>query len=170
MLLVVALLVVVPIVELVVFVEVAQWIGLAEAALLLLLISVVGLWLVKAQGAAAFRRGRADLDAQRVPGRPIVDGLLIFAGAVLLVVPGFVTALVGLALLVPPTRVPVREYLIRRWTRRARVSVRTTSGPTVFRTDSVIVTDRGSRRGPRPSQPQELGGHRALEAGDEPLG
>jgi UPF0716 protein FxsA len=166
--LVVALLVIVPIVELFVFVQVAEWIGGVEALLLLLAISLLGFWLVKAQGVAVYRRFRGDLAEQRVPGRPIVDGLLVFSGGVLLLVPGFVTAIVGLVLLIPPTRVPIREHLIRRWTRTARAYVQTSPGRTVITTESVVVTDR---RGPtRGSDPQELGRNRALEAGDEPLG
>jgi UPF0716 protein FxsA len=155
---------IVPFVELAVFVQVADWIGVWEALLLLLAISLLGVWLVKAQGMAVYRKGRADLAAGRVPGRSIVDGLLIFAGAVLLLVPGFVTAIVGLALLVPPTRVPVREYLIRRWTRNARTTVRTMRGPggPVIAAESVVVSDR--------SDAQELRRQRAIEAGDEPLG
>jgi len=166
--LLIALCVLVPIVELFVFVQVAQWIGGWEALFLLLAISMLGVWLVKAQGVAVYRQGRADLAAQRVPGRPLVDGLLIFSGGVLLLVPGFLTAIVGLLLLIPPTRVPVREYLIRRWTRNARAMVRTTGGPTgptgatVITADSVVVDRR--------SDAQQLGRQRAIEAGDEPLG
>ena len=165
MFLLVAVCVVVPIVELFVFVQVAQWIGGWEALLLLLAISLLGVWLVKAQGVAVYRQGRTDLAAQRVPGRAIVDGLLIFAAGVLLLIPGFVTAIVGLVLLIPPTRVPVREYLVRRWTRNARTMVRTTggtAGPTVISADSVIVPPR--------SDAEQLGRQRAIEAGDEPLG
>lgn len=164
MFLVVALCVIVPIVELVVFVQVAHWIGVWEALFLLLAISLLGVWLVKAQGVAVYRKGRADVSEGRVPGRSLVDGLLILSAGVLLLVPGFVTALAGLALLVPPTRVPVREYLIRRWSRNARTTVRTMRGPggTVVAADSVIVRDG--------SDPQQLGGQRAIEAGDEPVG
>jgi UPF0716 protein FxsA len=171
-LLLVACCVIVPIVELVVFVQVAQWIGVAEALLALLAISVLGVWLVKHQGVAVYRAGRADVAAGRVPGRSIVDGLLIFSAGVLLLVPGFVTAILGLLLLVPFTRVPVREYLIRRWTRHARSLVRTTRTPggTVITADSVIVSGRDERPGATRSDPQELGRQRAIEAGDEPLG
>jgi UPF0716 protein FxsA len=160
----VALCVIVPIVELAVFVQVAHWIGVWEALFLLLAISLLGVWLVKAQGVAVYRKGRTDVAAGKVPGRSMVDGLLIFSAGVLLLIPGFVTAVVGLLLLVPPTRVPVREYLIRRWTRNARTTIRTMTGPggSVISADSVIVTDR--------SDPQQLGRQRAIEAGDEPLG
>lgn len=164
MLLVVALLVIVPIVELAVFVQVAQWIGGWEALFLLLAISLLGVWLVKSQGVAVYRKGRADMAAGKVPGRAIVDGLLIFVAGVLLLVPGFVTAVAGLALLLPPTRAAVRELLIRRWSRNARVTARTVRGPdgTVIAAESVIVADR--------SEPKQLGGQRAVEPGREPLG
>lgn len=173
MLLLVALCVIVPIVELAVFVQVAQWIGIAEALFLLLAISLLGVWLVKHQGVAVYRTGRADVAASRVPGRSIVDGILILSAGVLLLVPGFVTAILGLLLLLPFTRVPVREYLIRRWTRNARSLVRTvrTREGTVISAESVIVTNRGPRPGSsRQSDAQELGRQRAIEAGDEPLG
>jgi len=166
--LVVALCVIVPIVELAVFVQVAHWIGVWEALFLLLAVSLLGVWLVKAQGVAVYRKGRSDMAAGKVPGRSMVDGLLIFSAGVLLLVPGFVTAVAGLLLLIPPTRVPMREYLIRRWSRNARVTVQTMGGPGgpggrggVISADSVE-RDR--------SAPQELGRQRAIEAGDEPLG
>lgn len=164
MFLVVALCVIVPIVELAVFVQVAHWIGVWEALFLLLAISVLGVWLIKAQGVSVYRKGRSDVAAGKVPGRALVDGLLIFSAGVLLLIPGFVTAMVGLLLLIPPTRVPVREYLVRRWSRNARTAVRTVRGPggTVISADSTIVRDR--------SAPQELGSQRAIEPGDEPLG
>jgi UPF0716 protein FxsA len=175
-LVVVALCVIVPIVELVVFLKVAEWIGGWQALFLLLAVSLLGVWLVKAQGVAVYRRGRAEVEARRVPGRSLVDGLLIFSAGALLIIPGFVTAILGLLLLIPPTRVPVREYLIRRWTRNARSLVRTASdlGPTVIAADSVVVTDLtdGSDRSGRSggSDPQELGRQRAIEPGDEPIG
>ena len=165
MFLLVALCVIVPIVELVVFLKVAEWIGGWQALFLLLAVSLLGVWLVKAQGVAVYRRGRAEVEARRVPGRSLVDGLLIFSAGALLIIPGFVTAILGLLLLIPPTRVPVREYLIRRWTRNARAMVRTPAGPTgptVITTDSVIVDAR--------SDAQQLGRQRAIEPGDEPLG
>lgn len=167
MFLVVALCVIVPVVELVVFLEVADWIGGWQALFLLLAISLLGIWLVKAQGIAVYRQGRAELEARRVPGRSLVDGFLILCAGVLLLIPGFVTAIAGLLLLIPPTRVPVREYLIRRWTRSVRSLVVTANdlGPTVISADSVVVTDRTAR-----SDPQELGSQRAIEPGDEPLG
>ena len=165
MVLLVALCVIVPIVELAVFLQVAQWIGGWEALFLLLAISLAGAWLVKVQGVSVFRQGRSELAQRRVPGRSIVDGALIVAAGGLLIIPGFVTAILGLLLLIPPTRVPVREYLIRRWTKRytvRRVSMSTAAPrPTVIQVDSVVV-DR--------SEPEQLGGQRAIEPGGDPVG
>jgi len=164
-LLLVALCVIVPILELAVFLQVAQWIGGWEALFLLLAISLAGFWLVKVQGVSVFRQGRSELNQRRVPGRSIVDGALIVAAGGLLIIPGFVTAILGLALLIPPTRIPVREFLIRRWTKRyavRRVPMSTAAPrPTVIRVDSVVV-DR--------SEPEQLGGQRAIEPGRDPLG
>ena len=167
MFLVVALCVLVPILELAVFWQVAQWIGGWEALFLLLAISLMGAWLVKVQGVSVFRQGRTDLAERRVPGRAIVDGGLIVAAGCLLLIPGFVTAILGLALLVPFTRVPVRELLIRRWTKRYTARIRVASGgtATVIAADSVVRPGRTGTSGA-----QELGRQRAIEAGDEPLG
>ncbi|MFM8303392.1 MAG: FxsA family protein [Actinomycetota bacterium] len=161
MILVVVLGVMVPVIEIAVFVQVAEWIGGWPALLLLLAVSLLGVVLLKTQGVAVFRQGRAELAARRIPGRALVDGLLLFAAALALLVPGFVTAVVGLVLLVPLTRRPLRELLVRRWSRSLAGSV-AGAGATVVSARSVVVEQR--------SDPEQLGRQRAVEAGDEPLG
>ena len=56
MFLLVALLIIVPVVELVVLVQVAQWIGVWEALFLLVAVSLLGAWMVKLQGIGVIRR------------------------------------------------------------------------------------------------------------------
>lgn len=113
-----ALFLIVPVVELFVIMEVGRWIGVAETLLVLLSLSVLGAWLVKAQGIAVVRRIGAEVRAGRVPGRTLVDGGLVLVAGALMLTPGFVTDAVGLVLLVPVTRAAVREALLRRWSRR----------------------------------------------------
>jgi UPF0716 protein FxsA len=116
--LLVALLIVVPLVELFVFVQVAQWIGVLEALALLIAVSFLGVWVVKIQGVGVIRRIRQDFNARRVPAAGLVDGALLLVAGTLLFVPGFLTDLVGLILLVPFARAGVRNGLIGRWTRK----------------------------------------------------
>jgi UPF0716 protein FxsA len=116
--LLVALLIIIPVVELVVLVQVAQWIGVWEALFLLLAVSLVGAWMVKLQGVGVIRRITDDWRSRRVPARSLVDGALLLVAGTLLLIPGFVTDLIGLVLLVPPVRAGIRNGLIGRWTRK----------------------------------------------------
>jgi UPF0716 protein FxsA len=119
--LLVALLIIVPIVELAVILQVGQWLGVWETLALLLAISVAGAWLVKGQGLAVLRRIRMETAMGRLPGRSVVDGALVLVAGILMLTPGFVTDALGLVLLVPATRVPLREAMLRRWSRRFAV-------------------------------------------------
>lgn len=104
-------LIVVPIVELAVFVEVSGRIGILNTVGLLLLISIVGVWLVRRQGLATLQRIRSSLAVGVVPTPDLVDGAAILLAGGLLVLPGFVTDAVGLLLLFPPTRSVLRRVL-----------------------------------------------------------
>jgi len=119
---VILLLVLWPVVEIAVFLQVVTWIGVLNTFALMVAISLCGAWLVKRQGVGTLARMRAELDDGRVPTGPMTDGGLLAAAGFLLLVPGFVTDIFGLALLVPPMRGGVRRWLGRRFNvRTARV-------------------------------------------------
>jgi UPF0716 family protein affecting phage T7 exclusion len=105
------LLIGVPILELLVFIEVARTIGLLLAALLVLATSVLGVQLLRLQGRAAIDRATLAMSQRRAPGRGAIDELLRFLGGVLLVIPGFVTDLLGGLLLLPPIRATTRRWI-----------------------------------------------------------
>ncbi|HEV3471738.1 MAG TPA: FxsA family protein [Actinomycetota bacterium] len=107
------LILVVPVVELIVIVEVATRIGFFETIGVLILISVAGAWLVRREGAAAWRRLQEALARGDIPTNEAIDGVLVVIGGALLLTPGFVTDLVGLLFLFPATR-----SVARRWGRR----------------------------------------------------
>jgi UPF0716 protein FxsA len=113
------LFVVVPIIELYVLVQVASWIGAFPAIALVLLLSFAGVWVAKREGLSVARRVQDQLQRGEVPTTDLVNGLLIFAAGLLMVFPGFVTAIAGLVLLFPPTRALVRPLVMRRL--RARI-------------------------------------------------
>lgn len=105
--------IVVPLIELWVIVQVGQQIGVGWTLALLLADSIIGSVLMRSQGRAAWRRFREALAAGRPPAREVVDGALVIFGGALLLTPGFVTDLFGLALLAPPTRAIIRRELLR---------------------------------------------------------
>lgn len=112
------LLVVGPLVELFVIIQAAQVIGGWQTVALLLLEGVLGGWLMKRQGRAVIARIDERLRSHDLPTKELADGLLILVAGVLMLTPGFVTDLVGFALLLPPTRALARRALLRRFTAR----------------------------------------------------
>jgi UPF0716 protein FxsA len=112
------LLIAVPLVEVVVFIEVAEAIGWLVALVLLLATSVLGTQLLRIQGRAAIQRLSLAVAERRPPGAPALDGALGFLGAALLALPGFVTDALALVLLFGPTRGLVRRRLSRHYSAR----------------------------------------------------
>lgn len=92
------------VVEITVLVLVGQAIGLLYTILLLILASVVGMWLLRREGARTLLSFQRELRSNRVPHREMLDGMLIATAGVLVIVPGFVSDLLALTLLFPPTR------------------------------------------------------------------
>lgn len=115
MLFVVLLLVVAPLVELYVIIQVAQVIGGWETIALLVIESMVGAWLLKRQGLSVLAKVRDAVDHGRVPGKELVDGMLIVVAGALMLAPGFIGDLIGYLLLIPPTRALVRAPLMKRF-------------------------------------------------------
>jgi UPF0716 protein FxsA len=115
MALLVILFIVVPIAELYVIIQVGELIGVWWTLALLLADALLGSLLLRHQGRGAWRRFNAALAERRFPGKEVADGVLIVIGGTLLLTPGFLSDIVGLFLLIPPTRAIARR-LLRRWT------------------------------------------------------
>jgi UPF0716 protein FxsA len=73
---------------------------------------------MRSQGRAAWRRFNAALVEGRPPAREVLDGVLVIFGGALLLTPGFITDVFGLAFLLPPTRAVLRRLLVRRFALR----------------------------------------------------
>ncbi len=106
----------VPIAELFVIIQVGEAIGVWWTVGLLFADAMLGAWLLRHQGGAAWRRFNVALAERRVPTREVLDGVLIVFGGALLITPGFISDFFGLLFLLPPTRAVIRGYLIRRVT------------------------------------------------------
>lgn len=131
--LLVILFIVVPIAELYVIVQVGQAIGILPTLILLLADAVLGSMLLKHEGRGAWRRFNEALAARRFPGKEVVDGVLIVIGGTLLLTPGFLTDVLGLFLLIPPTRAIARRVLKRLTVGRFAVVGMGGGGPGPFR-------------------------------------
>jgi UPF0716 protein FxsA len=117
------LFIVVPLAELYVIIQVGQAIGAVPTIGLLLLDSLLGAWLLRAQGRAVWRRFRTALAAGAPPTREVVDGALVIAGGAFLLAPGFLTDIVGALLLLPPSRALARGAILRNARRRLFVGI-----------------------------------------------
>jgi len=105
--------VLVPLVEIYVIIQVGQAIGPWWTILLLIADSVLGSWLVKREGARAWRALRSALDEGRMPATELADGMLILVGGLLMLTPGFVLDIVGALCILPFTRPIARRFLTR---------------------------------------------------------
>ncbi len=113
------LFVAVSVAELAVLVAVESRAGLAATLLLILLTGVLGASLVRRQGLGVLHTVKRQLAEGVFPGREIAHGAIVLAGGILLLTPGFLTDLVGFALMVPALREQVRLGGMRFLRRRA---------------------------------------------------
>jgi UPF0716 protein FxsA len=114
----IALFIALPLVELYVILKVGDAIGAVWTILLLAADSVLGSLLLRAQGRSVWRRFNNALAEGKMPHREVIDGVLVIFGGAFLITPGFVTDIVGLLLLLPPTRSLIRSAVVRRLGRR----------------------------------------------------
>lgn len=108
-----ALLIGVPLIEIWALVRVADLTGWGTALGLLLAMSVAGAVLLRREGAKAWRAFATALAEGRLPAAEVVDGALVIVGGALMLTPGFVTDVVGLACVLPPSRALVNRALRR---------------------------------------------------------
>ena len=102
-----------PIAEIYVIIQVGDAIGVVPTLALLILDGFLGAALARSQGRAAWERFNRALTEGRVPARETFDGAMIILGGALLLAPGFITDVIGFALLLPPTRAVFRSVVAR---------------------------------------------------------
>ncbi|MDQ2675968.1 MAG: FxsA family protein [Actinomycetota bacterium] len=113
-----------PIAELWLIIEIGGAIGVVPTLALLIVDSLVGAAVARSQSRAAWERFNGALAAGRVPAKEVFDGAMIIIGGALLLTPGFITDVFGLALLLPPSRAVIRGFLKRLVGRRGAVAFR----------------------------------------------
>ena len=110
--------IIVPLAELYVIFKVGDAIGIGWTVALLAADSLIGSLLLRSQGRAVWRRFNETLETGRMPHREVIDGVMVIFGGAFLLTPGFLTDIVGVLLLLPPTRAIARRMVMRRLGRR----------------------------------------------------
>src|SRR5215208_5272183 len=122
-LLLVVIFIVVPIAELAVLIQIGELIGVWWTIALLVADAILGSLLARSQGRRVWQRFNEALRAGRAPAREVMDGALVLFGGALLLTPGFLSDILGIVLLLPPTRALVRAVLVRRFAGRMVASM-----------------------------------------------
>lgn len=128
----------VPLIEIALFIQVGGLIGLWPTLGIVVLTAVAGTYLVRSQGLMALGQIRGSFERLDNPAEPLAHGAMILFSGALLLTPGFFTDAFGFALLFPPVRRAVFQYL------RSRIKVDTmtygSAGPQP-RDDTIIDAD-----------------------------
>ncbi|MCZ2720353.1 FxsA family protein [Marinomonas sp. 15G1-11] len=94
----------IPVIEILVLIEVGGQIGGLASILLIFSTAIFGLLIIKKQGGKTLLKAQEKLRANILPAQEMVDGLLLAIAGVFLLIPGFVTDAIGILLLIPPIR------------------------------------------------------------------
>ncbi|GIN60166.1 UPF0716 protein YtzA [Robertmurraya siralis] len=120
------LLLIIPVGEIFVLLLSGKIIGVWTTISIIILTGVFGAYLAKKQGLEMLKRARLDMQYGRVPGEAIVDGMCIFVGGVLLLIPGFITDAFGFLLLIPQSRHYFKALLkkgLKKWIDNGNVTI-----------------------------------------------
>nr|WP_314256442.1 FxsA family protein [uncultured Devosia sp.] len=130
-----------PIIEIAIFIKVGQLIGLLPTLALIIGGALLGGLLLRQQGVAVLGQMRSNMNSGQMPARSIADAMMIGVAALFLVLPGFLSDLVALLLLLPP----VRSWIYASLAARVRVVDTTTTyrrhDPSATRIEGTIDLD-----------------------------
>ncbi len=107
------LFVIVPVTELYILIEVGKKIGSLTTIGIIILTGIIGAYLVKGQGFMILKKIQNDLNEGIMPGDSLIQGVIILAGGILLLTPGFATDIIGFIFLIPISRRVVKKYLLK---------------------------------------------------------
>lgn len=112
-LLILAVFIGVPLLEIAVFIQVGGFLGLWPTLAIVILTAVIGTALLRIQGLATLARAQAQMNRGALPTRELFDGACLLIAGVLLLTPGFVTDGLGFLLFLPAARDILRGMLSR---------------------------------------------------------
>ncbi|QFT29104.1 phage T7 F exclusion suppressor FxsA [Labrenzia sp. THAF82] len=111
---IIAAILLLPLIEIAVFIWVGGLIGVIPTILLTVVTALAGTLMLRQQGLSLLMRMQQELDAGRSPGNEVMQGAMIVLASIFLLIPGFVTDAIGLLLFVPPIREALARFIISR--------------------------------------------------------
>jgi UPF0716 protein FxsA len=145
-------------VELFVLMAIGQRIGPLATILLMIATSALGVWFLRREGPKSWRAFRSSVQERRPPGPAATEGLLVLIGGGLMVLPGFVSDLLGALLVIPPTRRLAARFAQSALARRLTPSAATSLfGPRTVRVRT------GAPRHTPPAEPAPSGSTDPIE-------
>jgi len=112
-----------PVLEIAVFIEVGSRIGAGATVGLIVLAAVLGVALLRRQGLSVLRKAQAAADRGELPVGAVFEGFCLAVAGILLIIPGFLTDTVALLLLIPPLRNALGLWLFERMRRTSGLHV-----------------------------------------------
>jgi len=110
--------VIIPILELALFIAVGDRIGVWNLVAIIVVTGFIGAWVASRQGSTVWFEARRKLDQGGFPGAELAHGAMVLVGAALLITPGFLTDVIGFLLMIPAVRDVLRRWGMRRFSRR----------------------------------------------------
>ncbi len=118
-----ALFIAVPVIEIALFIEIGGWIGLWPTIAIVVLTAFAGTTLLRLQGLAVLRRVQESAARNELPVAEVFDGFCLLVAGILLLTPGFFTDALGFLLFLPPFRRIAGRAVWGWMVRSGRVSV-----------------------------------------------
>lgn len=144
-----------PLIEIAVLILVGSKIGVFATIGLVILTGILGTVLLRLQGFSVLSRIRSEMDRGQVPDKSLADAAMIALAALFLILPGFISDIIGIALFLPPVRALIRSMIGK------RVKIVRTTGhtPSSSRPDVVDLDPADFRRtgsSPNGSSPWQI--------------
>ncbi|CAM4188406.1 UPF0716 protein FxsA [Paenibacillus endophyticus] len=115
-----AVFIIVPVIEFWGIFQMGSWIGGWNTFFILIVMGLAGAYLARAEGRRVWGEAQRQMQAGQIPGQTLLDGLCVLAGGILLLMPGFLSDIVGVTLLLPATRTFYRQMMLHWIEKRMR--------------------------------------------------
>ncbi len=115
----------VPLIEIYLFIQIGGQIGAFNTILVILLTAVVGVYFARLQGLNTLKSGITQLYRNQMPIYEMMSGAALALAALLLIIPGFATDLIGFLLIFPVTRNIFFNYLSKKYTKQKSTNKKT---------------------------------------------